>query len=55
MFGEKLPKGFSKFDSEPEIGDAQAADGAMMSYGKNRGKKSFLNLGNMNNFGKPCI
>jgi hypothetical protein len=42
-----------KFDLEPEIGDAQAADGAMMSHGKNCGKKSFSNLGTI--FGKPCI
>jgi hypothetical protein len=55
MFREKLPREFSKFDPGPEIGDAQAADGAMMSHGKNRGKKSFLNLGNMHNFGEPCI
>jgi hypothetical protein len=44
-----------KFDLEPEIGDAQAADGAMTSHGKNLGKKSFSNLGNMHIFGKPCI
>jgi hypothetical protein len=50
MFREKLPREFSKFDPGPEIGDAQAADGAMMSHGKNCGKKSFLNLGNKHNF-----
>jgi hypothetical protein len=44
-----------KFDVEPEIGDAQAANGAMTSHGKNRGEKSFSNLGNMYIFGKPCI
>jgi hypothetical protein len=38
---EKYPKGFLKFDLEPEIGDAQAADGAMTSHGKNRSKKVF--------------
>jgi hypothetical protein len=32
---------FSKFDVGPEIGDAQAADGAMTSHEKNRGKKVF--------------
>jgi hypothetical protein len=36
-----------KFDLEPEIGDAQAADGAMMLHGKN--------LDNMHIFGKPFI
>jgi hypothetical protein len=35
MLLEKLPNEFLKFDLEPEIGDAQAADGALMSHGKN--------------------
>jgi hypothetical protein len=44
-----------KLDLGPEIGDAQAANGAMTSHGKNREKKSFPNLGNIYIFGKPCI
>ena len=55
MLLEKLPNEFLKFDLKPEIGDAQAADGAMTSHRKNRGKKSFSNLGSMHIFGKPCI
>jgi hypothetical protein len=51
----KITREFSKFDPGPEIGDAQAADGAMTSHEKNRGNKSFSNLGNMHNFIKPCI
>jgi hypothetical protein len=51
----KISREFSKFDLGPEIGDAQAADGATTSHGKNRGEKSFSNLGNMHIFGKPCI
>jgi hypothetical protein len=43
------------FDPGPDIGDAQAVDGAMTSHGKNRGEKRFSNLGIMHNFGKPCI
>jgi hypothetical protein len=39
-----------EFDLDEEIGDAQAADGAVTSHGKNRGKKSFSNLGNMHIF-----
>jgi hypothetical protein len=42
---------FSKFDRGPEIGDAQAADGAMTP----QGKKSFSDLRNMHIFGKPYI
>jgi hypothetical protein len=38
MLLEKQPK---KFDPGPEIGDTQAADGAMTSHGKNHGKKFF--------------
>jgi hypothetical protein len=37
----KITKGISKFDLGPEIGDAQAADGAMMSHEKNAEKKVF--------------
>jgi hypothetical protein len=44
-----------RFDLEPEMGDAHAADGAMTSHGKKCGKISFSNLGNMYIFGKPCI
>jgi hypothetical protein len=51
MLLEKYPKEFLKFDLGPEIGDAQAADVAMTS----RGKNYFSNLGNMHIFGKPCI
>jgi hypothetical protein len=46
---------FSKFDLGPEIGDAQTPNSAMTSHGKNCGKKSFSNIGNMYIFGKPCI
>jgi hypothetical protein len=42
-----------KFDLGPEIGDAQAADGAMTSHGKNCGKKSFSNPGNMHILESP--
>jgi hypothetical protein len=44
-----------KFNLRPEIVDAQAANGAMTSYEKNRRKRSFSNLDNMHIFGKPGI
>jgi hypothetical protein len=55
MLLEKNPREFSKFELGLEIGDPQAAGGAMTSHGKNRRKKSFSNLGNMHIFRKPHI
>jgi hypothetical protein len=37
----KKRREFLKFDLEPKIGYAQAADGAMTSHGKNCGKNVF--------------
>jgi hypothetical protein len=37
----KIAREFSKFDLRPEIGDGQAAVGAMTPHGKNRGKFFF--------------
>jgi hypothetical protein len=55
MLLEKQPKEFLEFNPGPEIGDAQAADGAMTSHWKNCGENFFSHLGNMHIFGKPYI